>query len=109
VCTWLIFGVSEQATAQVTFTRLVKGRRVKGRCVRARARNRDRRACVLRRVNEARFRGIPAYVNGNPWIRLATLLGKERLPHGRYKLRIEVVDHAGLRSRPTVLPLLIAR
>jgi hypothetical protein len=107
--TWLIFGVSEQATAQLTFTRLVRGRRVHGRCVRARKRNRDRRACLLRRVNEATFRDITAYVNGNPYIRLATLLGKKRLPHGRYKLRVEVVDHAGLRSRPTVLPLLIAR
>jgi hypothetical protein len=93
----------------LTFTRLVPGRRVNGRCVRARPRNRGRRACVRRRVNEATFGGIPAYVNGNPWIRLATLLGKERLPHGRYKLRIEVVDHAGLHSRARALPLLIAR
>jgi hypothetical protein len=107
--TWLIFTVNEQATAQVTFKRLVQGRRVKGRCVRARSRNRRRRACVLRRVNEATFTGIRVYLNYNPWIRLATLLGKERLPHGRYQLRIGVVDHAGLRSRPTVLPLLVAR
>ena len=107
--TWLTFGVSEQATAELTFTRLVKGRRVHGRCVRARARNRGRRACVLRRVNEATFRGIPAYVNNNPWIRLADLLGRKRLPPGRYKVRIEVVDHAGLRSRPAVLSLLISR
>ena len=107
--TWLIFGVSEQATAELTFTRLVKGRRVHGRCVRARARNRGRRACVLRRAKEAKFRGIPAYANYNPYIRLADLLGRKRLPHGRYKVRIKVVDHAGLRSRPAVLPLLISR
>jgi hypothetical protein len=107
--TWLSFGVSEQATAELTFTRLVKGRRVNGHCVRARPRNRSGRSCVLRRMNEATFRGIPAYANNNPWIRLADLLAHKRLPHGRYKLRIGVVDHAGLRSRPAVLPLLISR
>jgi len=107
--TWLIFSVSEQATAELTLTRVVRGRRVHGRCVRARTRNRGRRACVLRRENEATFRDIPAYVNNNPNIRLADLLGRKRLPHGRYKLRIEVVDHAGLRSRPVVLPLLVSR
>jgi hypothetical protein len=107
--TWLNFGVSEQATAQLTFTRLVRGRRVHGRCVRARARNRRRPSCVLRRVNEATFRGIPAYANYNPSIRLADLLAHERLPHGRYKVKLEVVDHAGLRSRPVVMSLLVTR
>jgi hypothetical protein len=92
--TWLSFAVSEQATAKLTFTRLVRGRRVHGR---------------LRRLHAATFRGIPAYLNNNPYIRLADLLAHKRLRHGRYEVRIEVVDHAGLRSRPAVLRLLVSR
>jgi hypothetical protein len=106
---WLYFGASEQSQATLTLTRLVDGRRVKGRCVRATPRNRGRRACIRRRVKEASFGQIPVPVTDGGVVRFGDLLWRKRLPLGRYELAIVVVDRNGMRSDPRVTRLRLTR
>lgn len=74
----VFLSTSEQGTATIAFTRLMEGRR----------------------VVEARFGGIVAYVTDPSGPRLAKLLRRKRLPVGRYEISVVITDRAGLRSKP---------
>ena len=105
----LAFSSSEQGTAELTFLRLVSGRRAGGRCRRPTRRNRGRPRCVRRRVVEARFGGIDVTLTDGGFVRFRNLLWRERLPDGRYELSLTVTDRAGLSSAPAVARVRITR
>jgi hypothetical protein len=105
----LAFSVTEQGIADLTFRRLVPGRKAGGRCRRPARRNRGRPGCVRRRVVEARFGGIGVSVADAGFVRFANLLWRERLPAGRYELALAMTDRAGLRSAPAVAQVRVTR
>jgi hypothetical protein len=106
---WLSFGASKQSEATLTLTRLVEGRRVGGRCVRAKPRNRRRPACVRRRVTEATYDAIPVSLTDAGSVRFADLFWHDRPPLGRYELSITVKDRNGMTSAPRATRLRLTR
>jgi hypothetical protein len=105
----LSLGSTEQGTAELTFRRLVPGRRAGGRCRRATRRNRGRPRCVRRRVVEGRFGGLDVTVTDGGFVRFVHLLWRERLPYGRYELSVVTTDRAGHSSAPAVTHLRVTR
>jgi hypothetical protein len=105
----LSFSSTEQGTAELTFRRLVPGRRSGGRCRRPSRRNRGRPRCVRRRLVEARFAGIDVTLPDRGFVRFRNLLWRERLPNGRYELSVVATDRAGLSSAPAVARVRVTR
>jgi hypothetical protein len=105
----LSFTTSEQGTVQVTFTRLVEGRRSRGGCARPTPRNRKRVRCVRGRVEEATFRDIPGYFAQGGLVRFVDLLWDRHLPPGRYEIALSETDRAGLTSPSDSVRVRLAR
>ena len=82
------FRTTEHSMGEVTFTRLVEGRR----------------------VVEARVRGVESsYKAEDGHIRFADVLWRQRLPAGRYEIGVVATDRAGLRSRRRAVRVRITR
>jgi virginiamycin B lyase len=96
--TTIRFTLNEGARVTLSFTRLLKGKRVRGRCVKPRRSNRKRRSCT-RRAAVRRQLGFNVSA-GQRRIRFQGRLNRrQRLRPGRYELRLTAVDAAGNRSR----------
>jgi hypothetical protein len=106
---YMSISASKQSVATLTLTRLVDGRRVKGRCVRATRRNRHRPRCLRRRVAEATYEDIPVPLTDGGPVSFADLFWHDRPPLGRYELSVVVKDRNGMTSAPRVTRLRLTR
>lgn len=106
---FMVFGATEQSEATLTFTRLVYGRRVSGRCVRPTRRNRRRATCLRRRVAESSYGKIPVPLTDGAFVRFTDLFWKDRPPPGRYELSIVVRDRNGMESEPRATRVRLTR
>jgi hypothetical protein len=106
---FMTVSASKQSVATLTLTRLVAGRKVKGRCVRSTRRNRHRRGCVRRRVAEATYGDVPVPRTDGGSVSFADLFWHDRPPLGRYELSVVVKDRNGMTSAPRVARLRLTR
>jgi hypothetical protein len=105
VGTTFSFSLSEQATVTFSFTRLVAGRKVGGRCVAQGVGNRAKPACTRRLTAGS----LPFSAHGGS-DRVAfqgRISSARKLAPGRYTLTITARDAAGLRSAPALLSFTI--
>jgi hypothetical protein len=99
------FTLNTAASVRFTFTQLVGGRRVNGRCVAQSGKNRHKRPCK-RTISRMAFS-----VNGQPGARKLAFQGTargKRLPPGPYEVTL-VASDAGLSSAPKSLSFTIVR
>jgi len=96
VGTRLSFRLSEAGTVRFTVQRRTKGRRVAGKCRKARRSNRKKRAC-FRFVKVKRSFSVPAKAGKNR-VRFRGRIGGRKLKRGRYRLNARATDVAGNKS-----------
>ena len=100
------YRLSEAARVSFRIERKTKGRRVAGRCRKATAKNRARKACVrFVRVGSLAQRG-KAGLNTK---RFAGKVGARRLKPGRYRAVVTARDAAGNRSKPRKVAFRVVR
>lgn len=91
------FTLSEDARVSLHVERLLAGRRVRGRCVKAVRRLRTHRRCP-RYIGDGTLRR-PGREGPNSLI-FSGRIGRTTLPPGAYRLTVSAADAAGDRSRP---------
>jgi hypothetical protein len=105
VGTRISVALSEAATVTFRVTRLVAGRRVGGRCVRATARNRSQPRCTRSVLQRGRI--VRELAPGTTRLRYRGRLAGRTLPPGRYRLLVRARDAAGNLSSQRRAPFLI--
>lgn len=100
------FTLSEPATVAVAIERVLRGRRVRGRCRAPSARNRRRPRCE-RRIGVTRLR-LAGVAGPNSLGFRARRRGKP-LPTGRYRARLTAVDAAGNRGAARTVAFRVVR
>ncbi|HYI35867.1 MAG TPA: hypothetical protein VEX39_04645 [Thermoleophilaceae bacterium] len=96
VGTRVSFRLSEASLVRFTVHRRAKGRRVGGRCVKAKRRNRGRKACIRWVKARGAFK-VPAKAGANRF-KFRGRIGGRKLKRGRYRLSARATDGAGNRS-----------
>jgi hypothetical protein len=100
------YRVSEAATVTFTIRRKFTGRKVNGRCVRARRVNRRRPSCFgYRRVGSF----VQAGAAGRNTRRFTGRIGRKRLHPGSFRATLVATDAAGNRSKPRWVDFQIVR
>jgi hypothetical protein len=103
----LRFRLSERGTVRFRAQRATKGRRVRGACRRATAKNRRRPRCTRFVAVHGSFR-VPGSTGANK-VRFRGRIGGRRLRPGRYRLVAIASDLAGNASKPARTPFRIVR
>ncbi len=100
------YRLSEAATVTFTIRRKFKGRKVSGRCVRARRVNRRKPSCVgYRRVGSF----VQTAVAGRNTRRFMGRIGRKWLHPGSFRATLVATDAAGNRSKPRWVGFKIVR
>ncbi len=105
--TALRFTLSERATVRVRIQLLTRGRRVRGRCLKATRARRRAKACT--RVILAGTLTREHVAAGRRSIAFSGRLGGLALPRGRYRMTVTAADAEGLTGRPRVVGFTIRR
>lgn len=91
------YTLSEPASVGFTIERLSKGRRVNGKCVKPKRKNRGRKACTRARPLGSFDRKSS---RGPSSQRFSGKIGRKRLKPGRYRATLEAVDASSNASLP---------
>ncbi|HEX8122283.1 MAG TPA: Ig-like domain-containing protein [Solirubrobacteraceae bacterium] len=101
------YTLSEAAKVGFAVSRATKGRRVGGRCRRATAKNRRKRACT--RYVKAGRTITRASAAGASTLRFTGRIGTKKLKPGRYRMAVAATDAVGNRSKARKLKFRIVR
>ena len=107
VGTTFSFALNEQATVTLTFTEVVTGRKVKGRCVAQNQSNRHKPSCA--RALAAGKLSFSGHTGADKVHFEGRVSASKKLPAGAYELTIVATNSLGGRSKPKTLRFTIVR